>query len=87
MRWCLRLLLDCLTVIATALLIPFEIHELTKKVTVLRVGALVANVAVLIFLICAKRLFGYGGGVKKELPIDYDAVLRKDGSTGRRAVE
>jgi uncharacterized membrane protein (DUF2068 family) len=76
---------EYLTVIATALLIPFEITELAKKVTVLRTGALIANVAVLIFLIRAKRLFGYRGGVNRELPIDYDAVLRADGSTGRVA--
>jgi uncharacterized membrane protein (DUF2068 family) len=77
---------EYLTVIATALLIPLEVLELSKKVTILRVGALIANVAVLIFLIRAKRLFGYGGGVKSERPINYAEVLRRDGTTGRAEV-
>ena len=37
-------------------------HFLAKKVTVFRVGALVVNVAVLLWLLWSKRLFGLRGG-------------------------
>jgi uncharacterized membrane protein (DUF2068 family) len=77
---------EYLTVVATAGLIPFEIHELTKEVTVFRVGALVANIAVIIFLVRAKRLFGVSGGKKKELPFDWSKDFHKGPSTGRSAV-
>ena len=51
---------EYLTALATAGFLPFEIHELTKRVTVVRVGALVLNVAVLVWLIWRKHLFGVG---------------------------
>jgi len=57
---------EYLTAIATAGFLPFEIHELTKKVTVLRVGALVVNVAILVWLVWRKRLFGIRGGARAE---------------------
>jgi uncharacterized membrane protein (DUF2068 family) len=57
---------EYLTAIATAGFLPFEIHELTKKVTVLRIGALVVNVAILVWLVWRKRLFGIRGGAKAE---------------------
>jgi DNA end-binding protein Ku len=57
---------EYLTAIATAGFLPFEVHELTKKVTVLRIGALVVNVAILAWLVWRKRLFGARGGVAAE---------------------
>ena len=41
---------EWLTVIATASLIPFEAYEVWDRVTVLRVGALVVNIAIVIYL-------------------------------------
>ncbi len=49
---------EYLTALATAGLLPLEIHELTKKLTVVRVGAFVVNIAILCYLVYAKRLFG-----------------------------
>jgi len=40
-----------LTIIATASLIPFEIYEIVKSATLFRIAALVANVAVVAYLI------------------------------------
>jgi uncharacterized membrane protein (DUF2068 family) len=51
---------EYLTAVATVGFIPFEIRELGKRVTALRVAALVVNVAILIYLIYAKHLFGVG---------------------------
>jgi uncharacterized membrane protein (DUF2068 family) len=53
---------EYLTVVATAGLMPFEIFSLMSKVTVIRVGALVINIAIVIWLAWRKRLFGLNGG-------------------------
>ena len=50
--------------VATSLGLPIEIYELTEKITVIRVGALVINVAAVIYLLLTKRLFGLRGGKK-----------------------
>ena len=49
-------------VVATSLFLPLEIYELVDKVTVLRVGAFVLNVAAVLYLLLSKRLFGLRGG-------------------------
>jgi uncharacterized membrane protein (DUF2068 family) len=74
--WHERRWAEYLTVVATAGLLPFEIHELTERVTVLRLLALVVNVAVLVWLVWAKRLFGLRGGQSSE-PVgpDWDTLL------------
>lgn len=46
-----------LTVLATGVLIPFELIEVIRKVTLLRVGALAVNVAIVVYLAYRKRLF------------------------------
>jgi len=53
---------EYLTAIATAGFLPFEIHELIKRVTWVRITALVVNVAILVWLVWKKRLFGIRGG-------------------------
>ena len=57
---------EYLTAIATAGFLPFEVHELIKKITVVRVGALVVNVAILAWLVWRKHLFGVRGGAAAE---------------------
>lgn len=56
--WRQRRWAEYLTAVATAGFLPFEIIELLKRVTVLRVSALVLNVAILVWLVWKKRLFG-----------------------------
>jgi len=48
--------------VGTSVFLPLEIHELTKRVTVIRVGALVVNLAAIAYLVWTKRLFGVRGG-------------------------
>ena len=48
---------EYLTVFATALFIPFEVYELIAKITVVRTGALILNILIVIFLIRHKELF------------------------------
>lgn len=49
-------------VVATSAFLPLEIYELTERVTVLRAGALVVNIAAVLWLLWSKRLFGLNGG-------------------------
>jgi uncharacterized membrane protein (DUF2068 family) len=46
---------EYLTVIATSMLIPFEVYELTRRLTIVRVSALVVNVAAVIYLVYRLR--------------------------------
>jgi uncharacterized membrane protein (DUF2068 family) len=67
---------EYLTVVATAGFLPLEVHELTERVTVLRVLLLAVNVAVLVYLVWAKRLFGLrGGAAALEHHVSWDDVL------------
>lgn len=42
-------------VVATSLFLPVEIYELTEKVTALRVGVFVVNIAAVVWLVVSKR--------------------------------
>ena len=46
---------EYLTVIATSMLIPFEIYELSRRLTLVRVSALAVNVAAVIYLVYRLR--------------------------------
>jgi uncharacterized membrane protein (DUF2068 family) len=66
--WHERRWAEYLTAVAIAGLMPFEILALTQRVTVIRLGALVVNLAILIWLAWRKRLFGLNGGVAMATP-------------------
>jgi uncharacterized membrane protein (DUF2068 family) len=53
---------EYLTFIATVILLPFEIYELTERVSPLKLIGFAINLAVAVYLIWAKRLFGVRGG-------------------------
>ena len=48
--------------VGTSVFLPLEVHELLNRVTVIRVGAFVINVAAVLYLVITKRLFGVRGG-------------------------
>jgi len=60
--WLQRRWAEYLTFVATAAFLPFEVYELTKTISVLKVLALIVNVAIVVYLLLAKRLFGLRGG-------------------------
>jgi uncharacterized membrane protein (DUF2068 family) len=60
--WLLKRWGEYVAAVGTALFVPLEVHELMKKVTVLRAGALVINLAAIAYLVLTKRLFGVRGG-------------------------
>jgi uncharacterized membrane protein (DUF2068 family) len=53
---------EYLTFVATTALVPVEIYELTLGVSVFKMLTLVINVAIVVYLLLAKRLFGLRGG-------------------------
>jgi uncharacterized membrane protein (DUF2068 family) len=82
--WKERRWAEYLTAVATAGFLPFEIFELTRRVSPLKVTTLVINLAILVYLIWAKRLFGVGRlrKQKKELGVEDVRKLFGPGSRG-----
>jgi uncharacterized membrane protein (DUF2068 family) len=78
--WLQRRWAEYLTFVATTLFVPYELYELGEKITVIRVGALAVNLAILLYLLLAKRLFGLRGGAAR------DKALR-EADSGWRAFE
>ena len=60
--WLVKRWGEYFAVVATSVFLPLEIHELMDRVTVLRVLALLVNVAAVVWLVWSKRLFGLRGG-------------------------
>ncbi|MDX6583804.1 MAG: hypothetical protein QOI10_2988 [Solirubrobacterales bacterium] len=60
--WLQRRWAEYLAVVSTSAFLPIEIYELIDGVTVLKVLALVINLAIVVYLLFAKRLFGLRGG-------------------------
>jgi uncharacterized membrane protein (DUF2068 family) len=65
--WYQRRWAEYLTFVVTTLLIPLEVYELTATVSWFKVVALIVNLAIVIYLLIAKRLFGIRGGYAVEL--------------------
>jgi uncharacterized membrane protein (DUF2068 family) len=60
--WLTKRWAEYLTFIATTVLLPLEIYEIIHGATVLKVIGFLINVAVVVYLLLAKRLFGLRGG-------------------------
>ncbi|HEY5024630.1 MAG TPA: DUF2127 domain-containing protein [Acidimicrobiales bacterium] len=64
--WFAKRWAEYLTFIATAALLPLEVYELTSGVSVLKLVTFVINLAIALYLLWAKRLFGLHGGGRAE---------------------
>ena len=62
--WLLQRWGEYFAVVATAIFLPLEVHELTKGITPTRAVTFAINVAAVIYLLVSKRLFGLRGGRK-----------------------
>ena len=71
--WLVKRWGEYFAMIATSLGLPYEIYDLANKVTVLRVVAFVINLALVLYLVLTKRLFGVRGGKQA-----YEAKLRSE---------
>jgi uncharacterized membrane protein (DUF2068 family) len=78
--WLAKRWAEYLTFIATTVLVPYEVYELTLSVSVFKVVTLVINLAVVIYLLFAKRLFGLRGGHRAD-------QARREASSGWAAIE
>jgi uncharacterized membrane protein (DUF2068 family) len=64
--WYQRRWAEYLTFLVTTSLLPLEIYELAHRLSPFKLVAFVINVAVVVYLLLAKRLFGLRGGVAAE---------------------
>ncbi len=64
--WYQRRWAEYLTFVAVVVFLPYEIWELTKSISPLKVVALVVNIVIAVYLLLAKRLFGLRGGAAAE---------------------
>jgi uncharacterized membrane protein (DUF2068 family) len=60
--WWARRWAEYLTLIEVVALVPYEIYELTKRISVLKILTLLINVAVVVYLLWVHRLLGVRGG-------------------------
>jgi uncharacterized membrane protein (DUF2068 family) len=71
--WYQRRWAEYLTFLVTASLLPFEVYEIVHRTTPFKIIAFIINVAVVVYLLIAKRLFGLRGGAAAE-----EALRRRD---------
>ena len=64
--WFQRRWAEYLTFVATIVFLPYEVYELTRTVSPFKVLALIVNLAIAVYLLLAKRLFGLRGGGEAE---------------------
>ncbi len=72
---------EYLTFVATTILLPLEIYEIIHRQSVLKIIGFLINVAVVIYLLFAKRLFGLRGGgsaeeAERAYAVSWEAVER-----------
>lgn len=60
--WYAKRWAEYLTFLATTVLLPLEVYELIHKLSVLKLIGFLINLAVVVYLLFAKRLFGLRGG-------------------------
>jgi uncharacterized membrane protein (DUF2068 family) len=79
--WLMKRWAEYLTFVATTVLLPLEVYELTKRVSPFKIVALVVNLAIVVYLLWAKRLFGLRGGAaaeeaERERDVGWEALER-----------
>lgn len=65
--WFAKRWAEYLTFVAITALVPLEIYELSVSVSAFKVITLILNLAIVIYLLFAKRLFGLRGGHRAEM--------------------
>ncbi|HMC06444.1 MAG TPA: DUF2127 domain-containing protein [Solirubrobacterales bacterium] len=88
--WFQRRWAEYLTFVATTLLLPLEVYELTSTVSWFKVTALIVNIAIVVYLLLAKRLFGLRGGpaadrAERERDMGWEALERTEPGTAPSA--
>jgi uncharacterized membrane protein (DUF2068 family) len=77
--WYTKRWAEYLTFVATAILLPLEVYEIINGGTVLKVVGFLINLAVVVYLLFAKRLFGLRGGgavgqAERDREMDWETI-------------
>jgi uncharacterized membrane protein (DUF2068 family) len=88
--WFAKRWAEYLTFVSTTILLPFEVYEIISKGTPLKVIGFLINVAVVVYLLLRKRLFGLRGGAaadeaERERDMGWEAVERATPPVGEAA--
>jgi uncharacterized membrane protein (DUF2068 family) len=72
---------EYLTFVATVVFLPLEVYEIVHKLSPLKILAFAVNVAIVVYLLLAKRLFGFRGGgaaekAERRRDMGWDALER-----------
>lgn len=74
---------EYLTVVGTAAFLPLEVDELTKGVSATKLVTFAINVAAIVYLVWAKRLFGVRGGTAAyERELQGESLLQVEAAGG-----
>lgn len=84
--WLTKRWAEYLTFLATTLLLPLEIYEIVNRVSALKVIGFLINLAIVVYLVVAKRLFGVRGGGqvderRRQGDMSWEAIERSAPST------
>jgi uncharacterized membrane protein (DUF2068 family) len=79
--WLTKRWAEYLTFIATALLLPLEVYEIIHRSSALKIVGFIINLAIVVYLLYAKRLFGLRGGgaadeAERRRDMAWDAIER-----------
>jgi uncharacterized membrane protein (DUF2068 family) len=77
--WTMKRWAEYLTFVSTTVLLPLEIYEIIHKTSALKIIGFIINLAVVVYLLFAKRLFGLRGGgtvdrLERERDMTWDAL-------------
>jgi uncharacterized membrane protein (DUF2068 family) len=80
--WFAKRWAEYLTFLATLLFVPLEVYELFTGFGVLKLAIFIANMAIVIYLLLGKRLFGLRGGhaadvARRETDAGWEAIDRR----------
>ncbi len=85
--WLMKRWGEYFAVVATSIFLPWEIYELTDRVTLLRLVLFLVNVAAVLWLLWSKRLFGLrGGGEAYEAEHEAESLLTVERAAARGAL-
>lgn len=62
--WVMKRWGEYVAVVGTSVFLPLEVYELTEKFSVLKIITLLINLALVVWLVWSKRLFGLRGGTQ-----------------------
>ena len=84
--WSLKRWGEYVAVVGTSVFLPLEVYELTKHITALKIVAFAINLALVLYLIVSKRLFGVrGGGRAAHAKRQEESLLEVEASAAERA--